>query len=106
MSILTTKNIFFFVLLMNLSYILCGKDKCETIDHCLKCRKEDKCDRCEIGYRLNEDRTKCESRFKSNLKKKEGFNIKKKLHQKNQKLLPVKKKKQAQVNHLFHQKNH
>ena len=60
MSILTTKNIFFFLVFINLNYILCEKSKCSTIEHCLKCNNENKCDKCEFGYRLNDDETKCE----------------------------------------------
>ena len=60
MSILTTKNIFFFLVFINLNYILCEKSKCSTIEHCLKCSNENKCDKCEFGYRLNDDETKCE----------------------------------------------
>ena len=59
MSILTTKKIFFFLVFINLNYILCEKSKCSTIEHCLKCSNENKCDKCEFGYRLNDDDTKC-----------------------------------------------
>ena len=76
MSILITKNIFFFIILINFSYILCEEKKCSTIEHCLKCEKEDKCDRCQIGYIFNEDRKKCELKGKSNLIKRRRFSQK------------------------------
>ena len=63
MSILTTKNIFFFLVFIKLNFILCQEEKCSTIKHCLKCTKENKCDKCEFGYRLNYDDTKCVKSF-------------------------------------------
>ena len=47
------------MIFIKFNFILCQEDKCLTIEHCLKCNRGNKCDKCEFGYRLNDDDTKC-----------------------------------------------
>ena len=68
MSILITKNIFFLHNIGEFQLYFMWRKKCSKIEHCLKCEKEDKWDSCQIGYIFNEDRKKCELKWKSNLK--------------------------------------
>jgi len=60
MEILTKKNfIIALIFIININYISSNQGICNTIEHCLRCPREDKCLICKFGYRLNEDGTKC-----------------------------------------------
>ena len=68
MALLTKKNIFIFFILININFISSDENKCNTIEHCLKCPQSDKCDECEEGYILNNEHTKCDSKDNTNSK--------------------------------------
>ena len=61
MSVLFSKyhKLFIFILYINLGIILTEEDKCKTIEHCKKCPDENKCDKCETGFKLNDEHNKC-----------------------------------------------
>ena len=51
---------------INLGIIFSQDNTCTQIEHCQKCPEQNKCEECAIGYKLNEDKTKCESENTSN----------------------------------------
>ena len=51
-------KLFIFILSINIGIIL-GNKKCTSIDNCLKCPEDNKCEECVTGYTLNFDKTKC-----------------------------------------------
>jgi len=60
MEILKKNNfIIALIFIININYISSNKGICTTIEHCLRCPKEDKCLICKFGYRLNKNRTEC-----------------------------------------------
>ena len=56
----TLKNkIFLFLILIQIQIIFSENDKCYSISHCKKCPNSDKCEQCEIGYKLSSDYKNC-----------------------------------------------
>ena len=52
-------KLFIFLLSINIGIIISEGEKCTSIDHCLKCPENNKCETCDKGYTLNFDQTKC-----------------------------------------------
>ena len=65
MEIIIKNFFFFFLILINFSFILSNEGNCTTIEHCLKCNQTDKCEECESGFELNNDHSKCNSKENS-----------------------------------------
>ena len=85
------RNIFIFVLMININSIVSDNDQCTTIEHCAKCPKSDMCDECEAGYTPDLEHKKCNSiinSFKSSSSSSSNkslgsiFNLTKKLREK------------------------
>lgn len=63
---LLIKMIFMFLIIIQLDMILTDNDQCNYISHCKKCPNLNSCEKCEEGYFLNSDNTKCLSSLENN----------------------------------------
>ncbi len=58
-SSLINNKLLLFLLLINIAIIVAEDQKCESLEHCDKCPDPNKCEKCENGYSLNFEQTKC-----------------------------------------------